>query len=131
LHERRSERIFRSGGVKTLAGAEGESVRGLGDGDGVSPNDVALLITKQEEEMLFQIVQDGGKTLGRKAQILGDEGGRHGLAQARQLADDKVAYLVVRSGHEGMPGVIMPRDLREVLFPFLAWDFYILATLTE
>jgi hypothetical protein len=103
----------------------------LGDGDGISPNDGALLVAEQEEEMLLQVVQDGDDTLQRKSQILGNVGRRHGLSQAGQLTDDKIPHLVMFGGHEGMPGIVTPRRLGEVLFPFVARHLNIVASLTE
>ena len=86
-------------------------MRGLGDGNRVGPNDGALIIAEKEEEVLLQIIQDGDQSLKRKTQILSDEGGRHGLTQKGQLADDKVAYQVVGGGHEGVTGVVMTGHL--------------------
>jgi hypothetical protein len=114
-----------------LAGAEGQGMWSLSDGDGVGPNDGALLVAHQEEEVLLQIGQDWDHSLKGKIQMLGDEGRRHGLSQAGQLTDDKVAHLVVFGGHEGMPGIVTPRRLGEVLFPFMARDLDIVASLTE
>jgi hypothetical protein len=81
--------------------------------------------------MLLKVVQDWEQALKGKAQILSDEGGRHGLTQAGQLTDDKVAHLVVCGGHEGVPGVSMPGRLGKMLFPFVTRNRNVLATLTE
>jgi len=101
------------------------------NGDRISPDYRALFVAHQEEEASLQVVQEGDHLGEGQGQLVRYESGRHRLAEAGQFAHDEVPHLMMMGGHKGVAGVVAFWNLSEMLFPLLARDFAILASLAE
>jgi hypothetical protein len=111
LHEGRDKSVLRSSTERVLAGREGQAVFSWCDRDGKSPGDVPARVADQEEEVAFEIVENGVNPASIQPCDMGDVTRGNRAMLARQFADDEVADGVMIGGHEGQP---LGHSLRDV-----------------
>jgi len=63
LHEGRCHHVLGSGPVQSLAGAEGQPVRGSIDGHRIGPGDTTRIVAHEKEELALELVENLDHTI--------------------------------------------------------------------
>ena len=100
LHEGRGKSIDRSSRVYLFSCAEGQLVGRFLNGNGISPDHGAFIVTEQECHVFFQFLEDGLHPLHGQVQLPDNEIRSHGPSMGRHLPDDEVVDPAMVPGHE-------------------------------
>jgi hypothetical protein len=121
--EGRRYRVLRSGGVEALTGAEDQVVPGLVGGHREGPRDLRAVASDEEEQILFELLDDALGPLPGQLESVRDIGQSDGAAQTRKLSNNMVSDPVVVRRHETQTSADGLWSAAKLVLPIALRDF--------